>query len=272
MAGLQYKNQVDIVAGGYAGEWKGSDGIHQNWTDVTGTSGSMTARYYYHDSWLARNDISSRVWVTITDNWEIIEQTDNNHIKLRVTSSVDRIERVASGSGSEGSWNATGQSWAARWHIQLYTNREKSGGVVPGGDFQNLVATVNQVISSTPVSLGTFTIDLPPQTELSPTSRGTVFYQSGVMGHEWDPDTSTYVDRMWMGINFRNTLPPEIIPGKTWNNSVWLSHNRPTHGKAKFYNGSGWSGNMKTVPGGTGNPPLIRYSDGFKNMRRIGTE
>lgn len=271
MAGLQYKNQVDIVAGGYAGEWKGSDGIHQNWTDVTGTSGSMTARYYYHDSWLARNDISSRVWVTITDNWEIIEQTDNNHIKLRVTSSVDRIERVASGTGSEGSWNCIGQSWPGKWHIQIFTNRDKSGGVVPGGDFQNLVATVNQVISSTPVSLGTFTIDLPPQTELSPTSRGTVFYQSGVMGHEWDPDTSTYVDRMWMGINFRNTLPPDYRVGKTIdNNGIWQSHNRTT-GKADIRTNSTWQ-TMRTNGGPTsqGNPPLIRQSSAWYNMRKIG--
>lgn len=66
----------------------------------------------------------------------------------------------------------------------------------------------------------------------------------------------------------------EYIPGKVWNGSTWLSHNRATNGHAKLYTPSGWSGDMKTTAGGsgTGNPPLIKHSDAYRNMRRNGQE
>lgn len=267
MAGLQYKNQVDIVAGGYNGEWKGSTGVITNWTDVPGTSGTMTCNYYYHDSWFANNAVSSRVIVTVSDSWEIIETTYDNHIKLRVTSSITRIERVASGSGAEGSWNCLGYSWPL-FHIMVYTNREKTNLIWQAN---NLSSTINQVISSSPISLGTFEIDLAPQSSATPTSRGTVFYQSSVVGHENDGDGSSYVDRMWMGINFRNTLPNDYRPGKVLDgNGVWQSHNRQ-HGAANIRNASGYQ-TMRTANGASAsdNPPLIRHSSGMKNMRKIG--
>lgn len=271
MAGLQYKNQVDIVAGGYPGEWKGTSGVITDWTDVIGTSGSMTCDYYYHDSQIANNAVSSRVWVTISDNWEILETTPDNHIILRVNTVVQRINRQAKGTGAEGSWNSLGTSWDFRWHIQLFRHRGDSSPV-SGGDFPNLEANINQLITSNgPVSLGTYTIDLPPQTSVTPDSRGTVFYQNATMGHESDPDTSSYVDRMWMGINFRNTLPPDYRPGQILdNNSMWQSHNR-TSGADNIYTGSVWQ-TMRTSDGAVGqnNPPLIRHTSSWYNERKIG--
>lgn len=281
MAGLQYKNQVEIVAGGYPGEWKGSDGTVQDWVDVLGTSGQESCRYYYHDSWPANNAISSRVWVTITDQWEIIETTSDNHIKVRVRTSITKIERMARGSGKEGSWNSLGQNWAARWGIKLFRYRESGNNRQPTttcyGDYQPLQADINQVILNTPVTLDDFVLDLPPQTSAFPESQGTVFYQSAVVkdlqdvNHENDDDGSQYVDRMWMGINFRNTLPPDYRPGQILdNNSMWQSHNR-TSGADNIYTGSIWQ-TMRTSDGAVGqnNPPLIRHTSSWYNERKIG--
>lgn len=215
MAGLQYKNDVKIVSGGYSGEWKGSDGTVQNWTDVQGTSGTISCRYYYHDSLTANNAVSSRVWVTITDQWENLGTTYDNHIRVKVNTVISRIERVNAGTGSEGSWNSAGTTWSYRWHIQLYRERLPSDGnrqpsssmLAPGGDFNNLQGNINQVILNSNVTISSHIIDLPPQSSAGPTEVGTVFYQNATTGHENDADGSQYVDRMWMGANFRNTLP-----------------------------------------------------------------
>ena len=62
-------------------------------------------------------------------------------------------------------------------------------------------------------------------------------------------------------------------PGKVLNaNSAWMSHQR-SGGAEKVYNGSAWN-QMDTIDGGTGtgNPPTIKHSSGWKNQRRIGTE
>ena len=64
------------------------------------------------------------------------------------------------------------------------------------------------------------------------------------------------------------------VPGKTYkaSDSTWYSHNRRPGGSAKLWNGSTWTSNMETIngPAGTGNPPTIKHSDAWHNMRRIG--
>ena len=62
-------------------------------------------------------------------------------------------------------------------------------------------------------------------------------------------------------------------PGKVRNSGgTWLSHQRSV-GKANIYGGSSWV-QMDTIDGATGttNPPKIKHSGGWKNMRRIGQE
>lgn len=65
----------------------------------------------------------------------------------------------------------------------------------------------------------------------------------------------------------------DYIPGKSYDNSTWLSHNRTPNGSAKFYHGS-WSSSMRTINGGSGtdNPPLIKHPGGWKNQRKVGQE
>lgn len=64
------------------------------------------------------------------------------------------------------------------------------------------------------------------------------------------------------------------VPGKTYkaSDNTWYSHNRQPGGAAKLWNGSSWTSNMETIngPTATGNPPTIKHSDAWRNMRRIG--
>ena len=65
------------------------------------------------------------------------------------------------------------------------------------------------------------------------------------------------------------------VPGKTYkaSDNTWYSHNRRPGGSAKLWNGSAWTSNMETIngPTNTGDPPTIKHSDAWHNMRRIGT-
>lgn len=78
-------------------------------------------------------------------------------------------------------------------------------------------------------------------------------------------DYSWYMHEAWATL-----IDFDYRPGKIWDGSAWQSHNRPS-GAANVYNGSTWN-TMRTVDGGagTGNPPSIRYSSDWKNMRKIG--
>jgi hypothetical protein len=109
---------------------------------------------------------------------------------------------------------------------------------------------------------------LPPESTGS--TRGTVYYRSNTCGHDGDTPPSIYVDEFWMGINFRNQLPKDYRPGKTWDGSDWKSHNR-SGGWAGVWDGSSFK-EMRTQngPDDSGNPPEIRHDSAYKNMRKIG--
>lgn len=61
-------------------------------------------------------------------------------------------------------------------------------------------------------------------------------------------------------------------PGQTYNNGTWYTHDR-AGGAANLYDGGNWQ-EMRTWNGAAAsdNPPLIRHSNGWLNMRRIGAE
>lgn len=65
-------------------------------------------------------------------------------------------------------------------------------------------------------------------------------------------------------------LDYDYRPGSTHSNNNWYSHNRNS-GWAGIWNGSSFA-EMRTLDGGegTGNPPLIFHSNGWKNQRKTG--
>lgn len=255
MSSLQFREDVDIILGGYPEEIKGTTGGIPNWTDAP-TSGKAehALTYYYHDSYFMQNANSSRVEVTIKESWTW-ELDDENNATVNITTSVTSIKRVA----------YAGNPGAGTRNLRIYDRNPNEGGSTLYWSIDNDVIATPHVILSTPVSLGTRQLYIPAGS--SARTIGTIFYKSMIPGQ---PDAEPYSDWMWMGTLFRNVAPPGYRPGMTYNNGRWYSHNR-TNGAANIRTPSGQT-TMLTTRGGVGttDPPYIRYPSGNIDMRKIG--
>lgn len=255
--GLQYKENLSVISGGYPNEGYGSNGLVQDWTDTTGDSGSSTVTYYYHDSSQQTDTNSTLVEITITDNWTAT-RLNNNAYQITVSTVINQIKRTKVGSPSP-------------YSVYMFARRTASGSNIwsTGG-------CVNAAVSATHASninMGSYTITL--QAGETAQVRGTIYFRSNTCGHNNDRPPNRYTDEFWMGVNFRNTLPPDYRPGKVLNTgNTWLSCNR-VGGKFHIRNNSGSLKELRTSngPSGTGNPPYIRHNDNqWHNQRKIGQE
>lgn len=250
----QYRAQMIIVEGGYPGENPGVDPDDTNWHTTSATTGSATHTYYYNDSTCAANANSSRVKVNITDSWTV-SIDDHNNMIVSVHTVVNSIVRQA--------WQGDPNACASNIVADIIIRRQSGGTVLARYNNQNL-ATYGTIASN--VDLGTATFTLAPGQNAN---RSTVHYTNDAHftggGQE-----GLYDDVFRMGITFKNILPADYRPGKVWNGSAWLSHDR-TSGAANVRNTSTFV-EMRTVDGptGTGNPPLIRDASSYHNMRLIG--
>lgn len=253
--GLQFKENLTLISGGYPGEGIGSNGVTQDWTETSGDSGSSTVTYYYHDSAQTSDANSTIVYVTVTDTWTAVKDPDNTY-HVTVHSVLNSITRQVVGSPSPLS-------------VAIFVRRYPGGpNIWTSGGCVNASAAGTH---ATDIDLGTFTIDLPPGQET--TTHGAVYYRSNICGHDGDAPPSIYVDEYWLGINFRNTLPPDYRPGDTYDNGTWYSHNRSS-GWAGVYDGSSFR-EMRTVNGDgvtSGDPPYIYNGSDWVNERKVGQE
>lgn len=252
--GLQFKENLSIISGGYPGEGVGSNGVTQDWTETSGDSGTSTVKYWYHDSQMLSDANSTIVEVTVTDSWTATRDPDNTY-HVTVHSVLNSIVRSVVGSPT---------ALSAAMFVRRYAggpNLWTSGGCV------NAAASGSYANN---VDLGTFTIDLPPGQET--TTHGAVYYRSNICGHDGDTPPSIYVDEYWLGINFRNVLPRDYRAGSTYDNGNWYSHDRSA-GWAGVWDGNSFK-EMRTYDGGVGsdNPPLIKHDSGWKNQRKVGLE
>lgn len=249
-----WRTSSQIISGGYPGEGVGVIPPDTGWRTTSATSGSTSAEYYFHDSDVMNDANSTRVVVGITEAWTAVI-SDQNYLTITLTTTITGIRRDQK-QGNPGSGTRN-----------MFIRREAGGPVL--WSISNDPIYTNHTLLVNPISLGTYTFTLAPGQNLS---RGSVYFRNNVYGHDSDPVPSIYVDEMWLGTEFKNPLPKDYIPGKIWDTSDWLSHNRVTNGHAKLYNGSAWGSDMKTTDGGVGsdNPPYIRHDTGKKNMRKIG--
>lgn len=225
MPGLQYRETIAIDSGGYPGEGVGSNG-HTNWADAA-MSGTSSVSYYYHDSDYANDNNSSKVTVVITTTWTAVQNNDNS-IDVTFSSVIDSLSR-GDIRGNPGTIGRT---------ITIYN---KPGGSVVWGPQSTAVQTPATYIS-TDVPIATQTVHIAPQSEANIAS---LYYLNVMHGYEGRPLPNIGTDAMRMGVFFRNTLPPDYRPGKTWDGNIWQSHNREAGsyvGKNKFdiqhyYNG-----------------------------------
>ena len=217
MPGLQYRETIAIDSGGYPGEGVGSNG-HTSWTDAA-MSGTSSVSYYYHDSDYANDNNSSKVTVVITTTWTATLNNDNS-IDVTFSSVIDSLSR-GDIRGNPGTIGRT---------ITIYN---KPGGSVVWGPQSTAVQTPATYIS-TDVPIATQTVHIAPQSEANLAS---LYYLNVMHGYEGRPLPNIGTDAMRMGVFFRNTLPPDYRPGKTWDGNIWQSHNRDSGsyiGKNKF--------------------------------------
>lgn len=233
-------------------------------TATVGTPDSGTYTYWYRDSNTTyagsyQDLLSSRCAISITDSWNTSVDSQNN-LTVTVTTTLNSIVRddIRHPTGT------TDQNTPGR----IITVYRSEGGQQLGQWTDNQVATAHTIYAG-PMVLASYTFTLAPGQDAS---RSSLFLHNKVNS----PSIISW-DEIGVGITFRNPLPANYIPGKTYDTAgqVWLSHNRSTNGHARLYNGSGWSSDMKTIGGdgvSTGDPPSIYNNGAWRNMRKIGQD
>lgn len=248
-AATDYRSTTDL-------SWGVIPSGQSDWQTATPSSTAMgdTWTYWYRDANVMVGGVysdanSSRVAISVTDSWTAsIDNRNNLTIVLTTTlNSIVRDDLRGSNANSPGR------------QIRAYTEQ---GGTEIFSYTDNALASAHTILDS-PIVIAQRTLVIPPESSTSVQS--SIYYHNETIG------LPSY-DDIWLGVQFRNPLPKDYVPGATWNGSNWMSHNREG-GTAGIYNGSSYA-EMRTVDGGSGtdNPPYIRHSDAWKNMRLIGNE
>ena len=108
-----------------------------------------------------------------------------------------------------------------------------------------------------------FSVTIPPNT--TSTAASIHFFNKSI-GYQYAADEFT------VGLIIENPNLPDYRPGKIYNGSNWMSHNRSA-GFEKIYTSASTTREMRTMNGGVGenDPPTI-YNGAKKNQRKIGNE
>lgn len=226
------------------------------WNTTTDESGSATYTYTYRDSDRVNNSRSTKVAITMRDEWTV-EIDNRNFMTVNVHTTLISAVRTRIGNIT----NVNRHIWLKRY----------SGGpdFAPFPLIDN--ATNAHTIASN-VDMGTYSFTLAPGQNAQ---RASAWWRSTSVGHESDPIPNIYTDILGVGIHFKNILPPDYRPGKVRNPSnVWLSTNREG-GKCHIMTNTGTLKELRTYDGavGTTNPPYIRHNDNtWRNQRLIGQE
>ena len=188
--GLQIKNLTQIISGGYRGEYVGITGAGlESWTSTPFNS-SMLSVYYYTDSDSGNNNNSSRVYVKVRDEWtSTINQADNS-ITVTVTTYLIEVSRG----------NIIGFPGTATRVMKAFPDK---GGALAWTASGSPNANTTYLNENNKVKLAERTFTLAPGEEAG---KGTIYYKNFFEGHENDALPSIYVDEMWIGTQFRNTL------------------------------------------------------------------
>lgn len=222
-------------------------------TDTIGNAqASRTWTWWYRDSNKMSGGgysdaISSRVAISITESWTT-QKDDRNNLIVKARVVVNSIVRDDL-RGSDN--NLPGRT------IDLY---KEQGGLKVLNLTDTQVATAHTIYAG-PLTFAEYSFTIAPGKNIE---HSTLYLHNKAIGY------NSY-DDIWIGVQFRNTLPDDYRPGKTYDNkAVWQSHNR-TAGAANIKDNDGFK-TMRTAngPTGTDNPPKIRDNSTFHNMRKIG--
>lgn len=251
----QWRRHSDLISGGYDGEEVGVIPNDTSWHTTDDVSGSVTAEYYYRDSDYGRNADSTRVVVTVKDDWTVSIDS-RNRLTVTVTSNITSIRRDDTRGSGGGGVNRN-----------IFIRRYKGGPVIWSvSDPTTYLHTI-----SGNISLGTYSFTLEPGVDATGDS---LYYRSNCNGYDNTPPPSAFVDEIAMGIQFKNILPADYRPGAIRDGGgTWWSHNR-NGGEVHILTGNGTWREERTIAGGedSDNPPSIRTNSKWVNQRLIGKE
>lgn len=200
MAGLAVKNGFTLISGGYDNEDKGPAPAFKNWTERD-LDGSAVSSYFYSDSDSGKNYNSTRVTVSILDEWHAELQSDNSFI-ITVTSYLTSIVRHY----------RQGYAGSVKRRIRFKQYPSDSNWLYDKTTDVNAVET----IFSGKQLIGTKTHQLWPEgtpNKPSESYTGSIYYRSNTSpyGDNTTPP-SPYVDEFYFGLNYKNTLPRKLHP------------------------------------------------------------
>lgn len=255
----QYATRLEIVSGGYPGEGVGVEPNDDSWKTTSDASGSVTASYFYRDSNSYSDNDSTRVVITVQDNW-VASINSRNQLTITVTTTVQSIKRDDKRGGI-----STGTA-------HLWLKREQDGAVL-WTSANDLIYVAHDILT-TPLQIDAYTFTLEPGQEAT---RSSLWYRSTTNPHENLPWPNEYTDILNLGVSFKNILPPDYRPGASrQGDGAWLSHNHE-RGACHIYNGTNWT-ELRTVggvDGDKGNPPLIltaNNANGWRNQKLLGKD
>lgn len=230
-----------------------------------GTTSPGQYTYWYRDSntmWAGefQDILSSRVALAVTQSWTTSVDS-RNYLTIVVSTTIDSIVRddVQHPTGYSDT-NTPGRD------IKLY----RGDGTLVFSTVDNQVATAHALSGSIALSPETFVIAPGDPTVV----------QTSLYLHNQTVGMASY-DDIWLGVQFRNTLPKDYRPGATLDTdtSIWKSHNR-TNGACHILSDVGnmtWL-ECRTVDGdsgGQGNPPLILHAadaNSWYNQQLLGKQ
>lgn len=268
----QWAAAVTVYSGGYVGEaitiedngvtlFSGSvDNPPQTfslpWTTTSAETGSSTYTYTYRDSELTDNNNSTKVSVTVKDEWSV---SIDSHNYMTVTVHTVMLSAVRTLIGS-----------ITNLDRHIWMRRSENGSDFAPFPLIDNASTPHTIASN--IDMGEYTFTLAPGENAQ---RPTVWWRNTVVGYESMPIPNIYTDILGIGIHFKNILPRDYRPGDTHNTSGnnWLSHDRNA-GWAGIWDGNSFR-EMRTVDGDastTGNPPYIYGNGDWRNQRKIGIE
>lgn len=201
---LQYMNNPRIEDDTHGYSAGISSGAVNNWTDVS-LSGSHTTVIYWDDGHSSSGSCrgnESRVYMTVTDNWNATINPDTNEITINVTSSFSMNRQALQWGG-----NGCGTYYCMR-DVHVYTGRG-------GGE----IAFCSDCVVNTGVfctGSRSFVIHLQHG---QATDVGSFFVKNDTRGYE-----TVYYDLISGGMRFRNTLPaPKYTPSARTSCSAYTS-------------------------------------------------
>lgn len=190
----QVAAQMNITAGGYAGEDKGVNPPSQL-IESTSPTGEMQYTYYYSDSNSGDNNNSSKVGITAKDTWEVSVGSGNS-LNVKVTTTILKVHRY------DVRGNPALGLGGARRNIFIVAGKDTGNAHTVVNVANDNISTNHDITHSAGPFVQSYNIPAGGQAWRAP-----LYVYNRVVGY---PEVVPYIDEMYCGVTIYNILPREF--------------------------------------------------------------